>query len=229
MFVTRMNGDPNPPTEKCAMLRVVVLASHTYAADLTYSDPEGGSNPTWLIFSPWREPVTPGHGTISTKYDFDTAGTVSQSLDTLKQDLFDSGRGAKIDFVAEAYDSGTDDLAFLWSFGAEGGVVYDPSAESVYGIHVHHNDGSARTDGDLAGLQYLGFSEPYFDRGANDERTPFGTTNFRVRDTAVHAFEGGQAYYYVFLLVVDDDNSRGYPSASAHDGMDVEVFVVDLT
>ena len=225
---TRMNGDPNPPTEKCGMVRIDLLSPHTYSMDLTYANPMGGSNPTWIIFAPWREPVTPGHGSVSIKYDFDTAGTISESLDTLKADLFASGHGAKIDFAAEAFDPGTDDLAFFWSWGTEKDAVYDSSAASVYTIHVHHNDGSAQTDGVLESPQYLGFSEPYFDRSANDERTPAGTVDFRVRDTAVHAFQGGQALYYVFLMVLDDDNGRGYPSPFGLDGIDVEVIVVDL-
>jgi hypothetical protein len=226
---TRMNGDPNPPTEKCGILKVDVLAKHTYSAELTYANPEGGSNPTWLIFAPWREPVTPGHGTTTYKYDFEAAGTVSLALPTLKQDLFAKGEGAKIDFVAEASDPGTDDLAFFWSWGTEADDVYDPSATSVYTIHVFHNNGMPRTDGVLAGTQYLGFSEPYFDRALNDERSPMGTMNFHVRDTAVHAFLGGQAYYYVFLMVLDDDNGRGYPSHFVPDGIDIQTIVVDLT
>ena len=226
---TRLNGDPNPPTEKCGLLKVDVLAPHSYAAEITYSNPEGGSNPTWVIIAPWKEPVTPGHGTVSYKYDLETAGTTSLALPTLKADLFAKGDGAKIDFVAEAYDPGTDDLAFFWAWGTEDGIVYEPSADSVYTIHVHHNSGMTRTDGTLAGTQYLGYSEPYFDRGANDERSPIGTMNFRVRDTATHAFEGGQGYYYVFLMVLDDDNGRGYESPFGLDGIDIESIVVDLT
>jgi hypothetical protein len=226
---TRMNGDPNPPTEKCGMVRVDVLAPHTYSAELTYSDPMGGSNPTWLIFSPWREPVTPGHGTITIKYDFDTAGTVSTPMPTLKRDLLAGGDGATIDFVAEASDVGTDDLAFMWVWGAEvipkGGGLPEGI---VYDIHVYHNDGSARTDGTLATPHYLGYSEPYFDRGLNDERSPLGTTDFRVRDTAVHAFDLRQDIYYVVLIVLDDDNTRGYPSDFLNDGIDMEFILLDL-
>ena len=225
---TRESGSPNPETEKCGLLKVDVLAAHDYSVDLTYSRPNGGSNPTWLIFSPWRDPVSPGHGTISQKYDFSAAGTISVDLPNLKRALVDSGLGAKIDFSAEAYDPGTDDLAFLWAWGTEDSVPYEISSLSVYTIHVYHNSGDTRTDGALETPQFLGFSEPYFDRDANDERSPMGTMDFRVRDTAVHAFSGGQDLYYVFLLVLDDDNSRGYPSTFLHDGIDVEFLVVDL-
>jgi len=228
---TRMNGDPNPPTEKCGLVRVDVTAMHTYAATLTYADPMGGSNPAWLIFEPWREPVTPGHGAVSYKYDFDAAGSANLALPSLKQDLLSGGQGAKIDFVAEAYDPGTDDLAFLWTWGTVDGIPYDvPNpADAVYTIHVHHNSGVGRTDGTLAGPQYLGFTETYFDRSANTGRSPMGTMDFRVRDTAVHAFDLEQSTYYVMLLVLDDDNTRGYPSSFApNDGVDMQFVVLYL-
>jgi len=35
--------------------------------------------------------------------------------------------------------------------------------------------------------------------------------------------------YYVFLMVVDDDNGRGYPSTFFHDGIDIQVLLVDLS
>jgi hypothetical protein len=228
----RMTGSPNVPIDKCGLAKVDVMRTQSFTVELTYSAPNGGSNPTWLIIGPWREPVNPGHGTIVIKYDeFKEGGVtfVSTPLPTLKRDLLDSGQGAKIDFSAEAFDVGTDDLAFVWSWGGEGSVVYDATdPDSVYTIHVYHNDGTARSDGDLEQLDLLGFSEPYFDRAANDERSSAGTTNFRVRDSAVHAFPGGQGIYYVFLMVVDDDNGRGYTSPFLRDGMDIEVIVLDL-
>ena len=185
----------------------------------------------WLIFEPWREPVTPGHGAVSYKYDFDTAGSTNLALPSLKQDLLSGGQGAKIDFVAEAYDPGTDDLAFVWTWGTVDGIPYEvPNpADAVYTIHVHHNTGIGRTDGTLAGPQDLGFSESFFDRPANTGRGPMGTMDFRVRDTAVHAFDLEQPTYYVMLLVLDDDNTRAYPSAFApNDGVDMQFVVLYL-
>ena len=228
---TRMNGDPNPPTEKCGLLRIDVTAPHTFSADLTYANPEGGSNPTWLIISPWREPITPGHGTVTYKYDLETAGTTSLALPTLKQDLFAKGDGAKIDFAAEAYDPGTDDLAFAWVFGNTGLDPYlGDCVDCTYAIHVHHNSGIARTDGTLADPQHLGFTESFFDVFTNSVRSPTGTMDFRVRDTAVHAFTADQLVYFVVLIVLDDDNTRGYPSTQgfASDGVDMEFVYVNL-
>lgn len=228
----RKDGDPNPPDEKCGLFKIDVLNAHSYEATLRYSAPNGGSNPTWLIFNPWRDPVTPGHGTVSYSYDFDADGQViPQSLSTLKGGLLDSGHGAKIDFAAEAYDPGTDDLAFLWIWGAVGNSPYsllnDPT--SVYQINVHHNNGLPTSAGTLADPQHLGFSEPFFDRAANTGLSPLGTTNYRVRDTAAHAFDMQQSMYYVALIVFDDDNGRGYPSPFMTDGIDMDFIFLDLS
>jgi hypothetical protein len=228
----RLTGDPNPPDEKCGLFKMDVLKAHSYDATLTYSAPNGGSNPTWLIFNPWRDPVTPGHGTVSWKYDLETDGEViPQSLSTLKTGLLDSGHGAKIDFTAEAYDPGTDDLAFFWIWGAVSNSPYENpnDATQVYQINVHHNTGMPTSDGTLADPQHLGFSEPYFDRAANTGRSPLGTMNYRVHDTAAHAFDMEQSMYYVALIVFDDDNGRGYPSPFMTDGIDMDFIFLDLS
>jgi hypothetical protein len=230
--VTRDGSSPNPTTDKCGMFKLDVTAPHAVSGTLTYVQPMGGSNPTWLVFQPWREPVTPGHGTVTMKVDLATAGTVPVNLAGLKSALLDSGQGARIDFSAEAFDAGTDDLAFLWVFGAVGSTPYltPGTPTGTYAIHVQHNDGAPVTDGTLAGTQYLGFSDPYFDRAANTGRSPVGTTAFDVRDTAVHAFDPSQPLYYVVLIVLDDDNSRGYPSHFVpHDGTDMAFVLIDLT
>jgi hypothetical protein len=226
--VTRIGGDPNPATEKCGMLKLDVLAPHSYSATLTYSAPNGGSNPTWLIIAPWREPITPGHGTITYKVDLSSPGTTTLDLSTLKSALLDSGQGAKIDFTAEASDIGTDDITFLWVWGAEVMPKNGIPEGIAYTIHVHHNNGLARSDGTLEAPQFLGFSEPYFDRAANTGRSSLGTMDFRVRDNAVHAFDMRQPIYYVVLIVLDDDNTRGYPSTFLHDGIDMEFILLDL-
>jgi hypothetical protein len=242
------DDDGPAPTEACGVLLVDVTASHTYDARLTYSGPMGGSNNVQLIIQPWRDPVSRGHGDKTYFYRFSPTrpSVVDQPLPTLKGDLFDGGRGAKVDFVAEAYDVGTDDLAFFWSYGSLNDVAYNPlTSASVYTIHVHHNSGAARSDGVLAGPQILGYSELFFQRDTTG-RSPLGTINFNVRDTAFHAFSSGsgddddddddggsasssQQLYYVMLLVLDDDNTRGYPSTFMNDGIDMEFLVIDLS
>jgi hypothetical protein len=228
----RTGSDPNPDDEKCGLFKIDVLKAHTYEATITYDAPNGGSNPTWLIFNPWRDPVTPGHGTVSWKYDLDKGGQViTQPLSTLKGGLLDHGQGAKIDFSADAYDSGTDDLAFFWMWGAVTNSPYqvpnDPTM--VYQINVHHNNGMPTSDGILADPQHLGFSEPFFDRAANTGTSPIGTMNYRVHDTAVHAFDMEQTMYYVVLIVFDDDNGRGYASPFQTDGIDMDFIFLDLS
>jgi len=228
----RTGSDPNPDDEKCGLFKLDVLKAHTYDATITYNAPNGGSNPTWLIFNPWRDPVTPGHGTVSWKYDLDRGGQViAQSLSTLKRALLDSGQGAKIDFTADALDPGTDDLAFFWQWGAVINSPYDvPNGPTtVYEINVHHNNGMPTSDGILADPQHLGFTEPFFDRAANTGTSPLGTMNYRVHDTAVHAFDMMQSMYYVTLIVFDDDNGRGYPSTFQTDGIDMEFVFLDLS
>ncbi|TLZ50512.1 MAG: ThuA domain-containing protein [Methanobacteriota archaeon] len=228
---TRASGDPNPNTEKCGLFKIDVLGpAHTYSATVTYDAPMGGSNPSWVVFSPWREPVTPGHGTVTVPLDTSREGTSNLDVAGLKQDLLDSGRGARIDFSAEARDPGTDDLAFVWSWGGESNVVYNPArADSDYTINVHHDDGTATSSGTLGPLTLLGFSEPLFDRASNTGRSPIGAMNLVVRDSATHAFGGGQSTYYVFLIVLDDDNSRGYDSHFAPtDGVDIQIIVLNL-
>jgi hypothetical protein len=228
----RLKGDPNPPDEKCGLFKLDVMKAHTYDAELIYAAPGGGSNPTWLIFNPWRDPVTPGHGTVSWKYDLDKGGQIiSQSLSSLKRGLLDSGQGAKIDFTADAYDPGTDDLAFFWQWGAVSNSPYQVpnDATMVYEINVHHNNGDPTSDGILADPQHLGFTEPFFDRAANTGTSPIGTMNYRVHDTATHAFDMQQSMYYVTLIVFDDDNGRGYPSPYQTDGIDMEFFFLDLS
>jgi hypothetical protein len=228
----RLVGDPNPPDEKCGLFKIDVLEGHSYESTLSYSAPSGGSNPSWLIFNPWRDPVTPGHGTVTWKYDFDTDGQViPQSLSTLKRGLLDAGHGAQIDFAADAYDPGTDDLAFLWVWGAVTNTASEipNDATMVYQINIHHNNGMPTSDGVLADPQHLGFSEPFFDRAANTVLSPLGTTHYRSHDTAAHAFDMEQSMYYVTLIVLDDDNGRGYASPFQTDGIDMDFIFLDLS
>jgi len=228
---TRDGGSPNPTTEKCGLFKVDVLAPHTLSAKLTYAAPMGGSNPTWLIFQPWRDPVNPGHGTVTVKVDLASPGTQAVDVSGLKQALLDSGQGARIDFSAQAGDVGSDDLAFLWVWGATGATPYvtPTTPSSDYAIDVHCNAGGTTVTGVLAGPQFLGYCEPYFNRAANTGRSPLGPTGVHVQDSAVHAFDPAQTMYYVVLIVLDDDNSRGYASHFAPtDGVDMQFVLVNL-
>jgi len=218
----RQPGDPNDQAI-CMMVKVDMKESHLFSYILDYIPFAGqsGSNPSWVIISPWREPVTPGHGTVTYKHDFEVAdpSTWMQSMDlpTLKTDLLDGKQGAEISFEASAFDYGTDDLAFVWIWG-DG---------TPYGMHIHHNNGMPVSEGINTDPENVGFSDPWFDFGANDMRSPHGTTFFRTRDIAHHAFEMGY-YYYVTLVVMDDDVNDPYASPYGHPGIDMEFIDLDL-
>ena len=223
--VTRMSGSPNDQT-KCAFAKVDLLAAHDFSVVASFTPLSGatsGDNPYWVIIAPWREPITPGHGTVTVGGSFNV-GDVDHYVNTmelgnLKQELLDSGRGARIEFSAVAGDPGTDDLAFVWMWG-------DGAIETV---NVHNNLDGSVTQGAIGDPQLLGFSEPFFDRASNSIRTPEGTTNFVVQDGTSHVYSGSGRFFWVVLIVLDDDNTRGYPSAYAHDGTDMEFILVDLT
>ncbi len=223
--VTRHPGDPNDQA-KCGYTKIDLLSPHTFEAKMTFEPFPGethGSNPAWLIIEPWRGPTTPGHGTIVFKEEFQVADPPSTyvrefPVDNLKRQLFDSGRGAPVDIQVIAADPGTDDIAFY----------YEYSDGSTPDINIHANAGGILT-GHIADPKYLGFDEPYFDRAANDVRTPFGTQGFTVQDSQHHRFTGTSPFLWVCIIVLDDDNSRGYVSPFDHDGTDMEFVVLDLT
>jgi len=223
--VVRQPGDPNDAAE-CTMLKIDMRTAHDFAYEVTFDpfmDPDlKGSNPTWVIISPHKEPITPGHGTVTHKYDFNakddpSTWTMSVDLPTIKQDLLASGQGAKIGFSATAYDPGTDDLAFVWIWGDS----------TPYGINVHRNVDFSVTEGVDTNPENVGFTEPWFDFGANDWRSSLGNTHFTVTDEAYHGFDPGY-YYYVVVIVMDDDVNDPYPSLYGHPGIDMEFIDLDL-
>jgi hypothetical protein len=164
--------------------------------------------------------------------------------------------GHDIIFTADADDPGTDDLAFVWNFG-DG---------FKYGIHLYSNvNGSlqdsttaidAQSDEVSLLFDQIGDDrDPWFDRPANDERSPHGNGDIHVDDTITHKFGrrhwfrchywGGchcwwkkykkepepSYYYYVMLLVMDDDVGDGYPSYQNFlngGGYDMEFLEIDL-
>jgi hypothetical protein len=223
--VTRAPGSPNDQA-KCMFAKIDVSAKHTFSTQLDYAPAAGdtsGTNDWWVIMAPWKDPITPGHGTVTykgqSKVEDLSSYTVTIAMPTLKTDLLDGGQGAPIEFAATATDPGTDDLAFVWTWG-------DGTPATV---NIHNNAGGAVTTGVEGNPQYMGFSEPYFDRATNTGRSPYGTTPFTVRDTASHHFSSASSSMWVLLIVLDDDNSRGYASHFGHDGTDMEFYVIDLS
>ena len=293
--VTRAPGSPNSQA-KCALTRIDVLAAHTWGATVSFTPAAGktsGSNPFWVIFDPWRK-VNPGHGTTVFSGTFKVQNPANwvktMDLPNLRRDLFDSGRGAPVEFAATASDQGTDDLAFVW--------MWEDGTKQT--IQVHKNLDGSVSNGVIADPQHLGFGEQFFDRALNTGRSPAGTMHFTVRDTATHVVKvdrdhdgrddcdddnngqnscgdgrhegryeddrnhdgdwsqandrdcgsgedgnhdgdhehddddcndtgGVPQVMWVALIVLDDDNSRGYDSLFFHDGTDMEFLVVMLS
>jgi hypothetical protein len=291
--IVRTPGSPNSQA-KCALLRIDVLARHSFYSTVEFTPIAGkthGSNPFWVIIDPWRK-INPGHGTTVFSGTFkvqNPAGWVkTMALDNLVRHLFDRGRGAPVEFSATANDAGTDDLAFVWMWE-------DGTTETV---QIHKNMDGSVSQSLISDPRYLGFGEPFFDRSANSIRSPGGTTDFTVRDTAVHTVkvdrdrdgeddcddhdddfdDCGDGHHegryeddddhdgdwkhandrdcgcgergdrdgdhehddddcgdtapqalWVNLVVLDDDNSRGYSSPFFHDGTDSEFLVVWLS
>ncbi|TLZ65699.1 MAG: hypothetical protein E6K16_02525 [Methanobacteriota archaeon] len=240
-----------------------------------------------MIFDPWRK-ITPGHGTTVFSGTFKVQNPAnwlkSMDLPNLRRNLFDSGRGAPVEFAATASDPGTDDLGFVWRWS-------DGTPDTV---NIHKNLDGSVSKGVIADPQHIGFGEPFFDRAANTIRSPSGTMHFTVRDTATHVVKvdrdhdgdddcnedhdnngngdcgdgrhegryeddrdhdgdwahandrdcsgdhehddddcnddgGVPQVMWVVLIVLDDDNSRGYTSPFAHDGTDMEFLVAQLS
>jgi len=209
--VTRSPGSPKDQT-KCTLVKIDVLADHTMSATVAFAKLAGktsGSNPFWVSFDPWRR-VEPGHGTrvFSGVFKVEKASTYTQTMDlkNLRRQVFDHGRGAPVEFAVTAADPGTDDLAFVWSWG-------DGVAETV---NVHKNIDSSVVKGTIADPQHLGFAEPFFDRTANTGRSPDGTMGFTVRDTTTHVVK-----IQSHDCDDDDDDSSG-GAGPTDDGCDDE-------
>jgi hypothetical protein len=223
--VTRAPGSPNDQA-KCTFAKVDLLAKHVFSAQADFAPAQGdtsGTNDWWVIIAPWREPITPGHGTVTykgqSKVEDSSTYTATIAMPTLKMDLLDSGRGAPVEVAATATDPGTDDLGFVWVWG-------DGTPDTA---NVHNNVDGTVTAGTVDDPWYLGFSEPFFDLAANTGRSPDGTAPFEARDFATHHFTAVNPRMWVVLIVLDDDNTRGYTSDFLHDGTDMELLVLDLT
>jgi hypothetical protein len=141
-----------------------------------------------------------------------------------------------IDFEVEAFDPGTDDMAFAWIWGDPMTTIEFEQGDSEWKrmqgdtVHMYNNNGQAMSERQTLGpSKMLGFTEPFFDRALNSVRSSLGQTNFRVHDVSVHAFMQLGRYYWVSLVVLDDDNGRGYSSTFRTDGIDMEFIELDLT
>jgi hypothetical protein len=178
------------------------------------ADPDG-ANPTWVFEG--RFPSGHNKELKNVFKEDGTLWTIDSSL--LKTMLV----GEDIVFTAVGADDGSDDLAFDWHFDDGEG-----------GIHVYANADSSMAEGTSQPPEDIFNAnpnrDPWFDRAPNTIRSP-DMNPIVIVDEISHAFsEGG--YYYVALILMDDDVCDGYPSFQSFlngGGYDMEFMEIDLS
>jgi hypothetical protein len=210
--------DPGAPD--IAVLPATIQMTGDYDYELTVEyDPDDldGANPTWIF-----EGHFPDGKIKELRHTFNSNDPTDRvwNIGNVKRLLL----GHDIIFEAEASDTGSDDLAFVWNFGDS----------TPFGVHIYANaDPSSATDGvtDEGSLIFNqdGDRDPWFDRAPNTIRSPFGT-GISVRDSISHIFDESQPYYYyVMLAVLDDDVGDGYPTTYNNGGgYDMEYAEIDF-
>jgi hypothetical protein len=176
-------------------------------------DPDG-ANPTWVF-----EGRFPSGHNKELKNIFKEDGTIwTIGADLLKTMLL----GEDIIFTAVGADDGSDDLVFDWSFDDGEG-----------GIHVYANADSTMVEGTSQQPEDIFNAhpnrDPWFDKAPNTIRSP-DMNPIVIVDEISHAFEES-GYYYVTLILMDDDVCDGYPSYQHFlngGGYDMEFIEIDL-
>ena len=197
-----------------ATLNMGSINDYYVTVEYENADPDG-ANPTWVFAGKFPS----GH-TKELKNVFKDDGslwTIDSSL--LKTMLI----GEDIVFTAVGADDGSDDLAFNWQFG-----------DGVDDINVYANLDSSMVEGTSQQPEDIFNAhpdrDPWFDRTPNTIRSP--TLNpIVIVDETSHAFsEGG--YFFVTLIIMDDDVCDGYPSYQVFlngGGYDIEFMEIDLS
>jgi hypothetical protein len=207
--------EPGTPEVECIEdLHISLLKSVGAFVRVEYT-PHGddGSNPSWLV-----EGYFPGDDPHKIHVVFDAkAGPQVKYIS-----WGDLVIGVPLNFAVEAGDVGTDDLAVVWNYGDM----------TPHGINLYSNTGVGPVPGVSDESQQLfdqlgADRDPWFDRPANEVRSPWGTS-IAIDDLQQHTYEE-YYYYYAMVTVLDDDNCDGYPSPYACDGTDMEFVELDLT
>jgi hypothetical protein len=211
--VTRVPGSPNIGV--ISNVDIEMTKGFEYEVFVEVVGGSGG-NPTWIF-----DMVFPDGKFKEFKHTFnDEHGwtwTITNSM--LKGALL----GHDIIFEAMADDAGSDDLAFVWNFGDC----------TPHGVHLYANEDMTTTvegESDEATVIFdqMENREEWFDKDANDVRTP-DVRPMHVEDTISHVFDEDQAYYYyVMLTVMDDDVEDDYPSTELHGTPGVDYCHVEL-
>jgi hypothetical protein len=210
--------DPGSPDIGVLSAVIEMTGDYSYNLEIEY-DPNdlAGANPTWIF-----EGHFPDGKIKELKHTFNSNDPSDRvwNLGNVKQMLL----GHDIIFEGEASDDGSDDLAFIWSWGDQ----------TPQGVHIYANADPDVLDGvtDVASeiFNQDPDRDPWFDRGPNSIRSPHGTA-ITIRDSISHVFDENQpAYIYVTLTVVDDDVYDGYPSTFLNGGgYDMEFAEIDFT
>jgi hypothetical protein len=197
-----------------ATLDMGAINDYYVTVEYENADPDG-ANPTWIF-----EGRFPSGHTKELKNVFKEDGTIwTVDSSLLKTMLI----GEDIIFTAVGADEGSDDLAFDWQFGDGGND-----------IHVVANADSSMVEGASDEpeniFDVLPNRDPWFDRAPNTIRSP-DMNPITFVDEVSHAYmEGG--YYYVTLILMDDDVCDGYPSFQVFlngGGYDMEFMEIDLS
>jgi hypothetical protein len=184
-------------------------------------DPQGGggSNPTWIF-----DMVFPDGKFKEFKHTFNDEHGWTWVIDN--DELKKAVLGHDIVFEASADDIGSDDLAFVWNFGDQ----------TPFGVNLYANvdQGTAVegvSDEATAVFDQLPNRDPDFDRPANDERSP-AHNPMHVDDSISHIFDENQPYYYYVTLLVMDDDVCDYPEKAEgfmnDGGYDMEFVEISL-
>jgi hypothetical protein len=197
-----------------ATLDMGTINDYYITVEYENADPDG-ANPTWVF-----EGRFPSGHIKELKNVFKEDGTMwTIGPDLLKPMLL----GEDIVFSAVGDDDGSDDLVFDWQFG-DGGE----------GIHVYANYDFSMVVGTSVAPENMPDAhpdrDPWFDVLPNDIRSP-NMNPIMIGDEISHAYtEAG--YYYVTLILMDDDVCDGYPSYQYFmngGGYDMEFYTVDLS
>ena len=181
---------------------------------------DAGANPSWFVVSDFPGQRTQKEKMVTFPWQSGD-GEQTQSLS-----LGDVLLGVPLTFRVDASDPGSDNEAVIWDWGDS----------TPFGIQVHEvtdptvlcGGANEALDTNFDGIPTVfdGCSDGVFERAVNSDRTPT-VEPVTLSDVQTHEFS--QAYlYYVMVLVVDDDNTEGYPTTYLNDGYDMDFVLLDL-
>ncbi len=208
--VTAVREPGNPVIACLPEMTIDVSTGTTYDVTIEY-DPadDDGANPTWIFSGTFPDgKVKELRKTFQSDLGFQTWAISNKEFKRM-------GIGQEISFEASASDPGSDDLAFVWVWGDR----------TPYTICIYEHPGVFLTCADSDYPEELPFNEPRFTVSANSLRSPEVDPIF-ASDLQTHVF-GEEYFYYVTLIVMDDDINDRYPSLFSHPGSDMDFLEID--